>query len=176
MSDLDDLARVATRATPSSYVQREVSGQRRRRIILLVGGSAILLLAVVAASVLLPALGYAPLPGTGWTEPGFEVSRGIGEDGLFAWWTVTNAADTPLVVRSVYINGEFAAAIGEAPFGNYCQVTKDTLPAKLTIGESAVFVQRSHFDPERSYGKSAVYLDFATNRGTFRYRVGKGFR
>jgi hypothetical protein len=64
-------------------------------------------------------------------------------------------------------------------------------PIELTVGETAAFIQ--HYDDGRAmiadlspsppppgpalpaYSKTVVYVDFVTNRGTHRFRMGKGW-
>jgi len=90
-------------------------------------------------------------------------------------WVVTNAAETPLVVKGLRFNGEFDARLGKETRALWLALdTKNKLPMKITIGEHLAFIEYIHMNtgkksPE-SYKKEVIFVDVITDRGTFRVR------
>ena len=108
------------------------------------------------------------------------------DSGQLGWWEVTNEGDAPLQISKVTVNGEFVCKPASGS-GQYAAYRSDgEYPVTATIGETRSFVQygpapitsaQQVFQTTRlsGYTKNAVYIDFQTDRGTFRYRVDRGW-
>jgi hypothetical protein len=124
--------------------------------------------------------------------PARRFEANLQSNGGVRWIAVTNQGDSPLTISGVNVNGEFVCPIGKTAGG---VTTRDdeknyqvTIPASgsgsFLVASVAEIGKRDKNDSifqegpardSRSYTKEPVYVDFKTDRGNFRYRVGKGW-
>jgi hypothetical protein len=154
-----------------------VRRQRNRVIFWCCAGGGLTILVVVGILVL-KSRGVIP------SSRNFSVAAQANDGGQFIWFAVTNEADSPLTIYDATVNGEYKLRPGTSHGSLAIVDARQSYPLKVTIGETALLVQRSFLasgpDGRRgsfkeSYTKAAVYVDFKTNRGTFRYRPDRGW-
>ena len=122
-------------------------------------------------------------------DPGFRLSRGVFPADRSpmvdqVYWRITNERNDPLVVKGVTYNGEYEARLrGDLILdprddgrvgGTFRMSPTPGLPVRLTVGESCEVLQCWCWQ-QKGYVKEIIYIDVHTNRGSFRYRPGRGF-
>jgi hypothetical protein len=163
MSELDELAAVASAHNARQTIRR-AEQRKRKRLIFWCTAAGVVVVGFAILSALLRSQGVIP------SARRFSVQ--YRDRDSVAAFIVTNEADSSLVVKSVVVNGEYECRPGALIERDTIPDRTRTYPVELTIGESAGFLKIYGDD---GYSKQPVYVDFVTNRGTHRFRMGKGW-
>jgi hypothetical protein len=184
MDDLDQLAATAGGADPSSTTRSQSPRRAPPRrgkptnpavVWACAGGGLLLLLVVVLVAL-----------NGGGSAGGRKFSAAFHEEaGQFGAWEVTNEGDTPLRISGVTVNREYSCepAAGPGRYGD--SFSPAAYPVTVAAGQTWAFSQyrpsagggKRLFDLEgpKGYATKPAYVEFLTDRGTFRYRPDRGW-